>query len=276
MRMSVRGSAAILVTALFALALSASGEAANYDEYSQGDLSGNGAAPTPLGLIHGANLLTATSGNGDYDMLRITIPANHQLDTLVLSSYSGATQSFVGIQNGGTWTAGTGVGVNEAALLGWTHFGPFASGAGVGQDLLDNLATSKSLFTPPLGAGVYTMLFQDTGGAVDYVMRFNVTFHPVNAPGDFDGDGFVDGFDLAIWRDEFGFGPFGDADGDLDTDGSDFLLWQQNVGTTPAAAVPEPSVRALLMLGGGLLVAMKRQRVPARMAGLCTRTGFRG
>jgi hypothetical protein len=62
-------------------------------------------------------------------------------------------------------------------------------------------------------------------------------------PGDFNGDGMVDGDDLPIWRafigqsSATGLQP-GDADGDRDVDGNDFLVWQRNLGTTaPAASV---------------------------------------
>jgi hypothetical protein len=64
---------------------------------------------------------------------------------------------------------------------------------------------------------------------------------PVNA--DFNGDGFVTGADLAIWRENFGTigGPDptpGDADHDRDVDGADFLIWQRSLGQAapPAAA----------------------------------------
>jgi hypothetical protein len=77
--------------------------------------------------------------------------------------------------------------------------------------------------------------------------------------GDFNGDGMVDGADLAQWQGDFGPTDNGsDADGDGDSDGADFLAWQQNVGTgAPAlpahAAVPEPSAWLLAVLGLPLL-----------------------
>src|SRR5690606_8026162 len=66
-------------------------------------------------------------------------------------------------------------------------------------------------------------------------------------PGDFDNNGFVDGADLTMWRNNFGTGVGADADNDGDSDGADFLVWQRNFGqgTPPAspaaAAVPEPA-----------------------------------
>lgn len=76
-------------------------------------------------------------------------------------------------------------------------------------------------------------------------------------PGDFNGDGSVDGTDLALWQGGYGLSTGaglldGDADGDTDVDGRDFLIWQRNVtGTGPlatAAVVPEPGTIALMTL----------------------------
>jgi hypothetical protein len=84
----------------------------------------------------------------------------------------------------------------------------------------------------------------------------NVTAHP----GDFDGDGDVDGADFVAWQTNFPTASGatlaqGDADGDGDVDGADFVVWQTNFPFTPgagAAPVPEPSawMLALVALGG--------------------------
>ena len=103
--------------------------------------SGNAHAaddPPSDQLHHRLDRATAT-----VDIVDLRVPEYHTLDSIILNSYSGPSQSFLGLQQGRVWTAGTGGGVNPALLLGWTHFGPAASGAGVGQDLLDNLAVPK-------------------------------------------------------------------------------------------------------------------------------------
>ncbi len=75
-------------------------------------------------------------------------------------------------------------------------------------------------------------------------------------PGDFDGDGHVDGDDLTNWQSGFGMAAgagivHGDADNDADVDGQDFLIWQSNFtgpGVLPAATpVPEPTSFAMLL-----------------------------
>ncbi|MBA3481365.1 MAG: hypothetical protein H0T51_06075, partial [Pirellulales bacterium] len=62
---------------------------------------------------------------------------------------------------------------------------------------------------------------------------------PPGIGADFNGDGIVDGADLAIWTANFGVGanppPIatqaqGDANGDGVVDGADFLVWQQKLG----------------------------------------------
>ena len=86
-------------------------------------------------------------------------------------------------------------------------------------------------------------------------------------PGDFDGDGDVDGDDLIDWQTGFGTSGSagiadGDADEDGDVDGSDFLVWQQN-RTTPAlssqAAVPEPTTLGLTLTGFVALITRRRK-----------------
>ena len=75
---------------------------------------------------------------------------------------------------------------------------------------------------------------------------------PTFDPADYDGDGDVDGSDLATLENWFGINGNGDADGDGDTDGSDFLVWQRDfTGSLPFSAitsVPEPSTFMLCAL----------------------------
>ncbi|MBA4106854.1 MAG: hypothetical protein C0485_13970 [Pirellula sp.] len=97
-----------------------------------------------------------------------------------------------------------------------------------------------------------TISFNDLLGDSDiYAEIYSLT--PVVVPmvsGDFDFDGDVDGDDLLVWQDGFGFDDFLDADGDkdLDVDGADYLIWQRNLRATGAPAsvsVPEPEAAIL-------------------------------
>lgn len=91
---------------------------------------------------------------------------------------------------------------------------------------------------------------------------------------DFNGDGIVDGQDLAIWEMNYGLqgtpgilDTLGDADGDGDVDGADFLEIQRKLGGPPlvaaAAAVPEPS--ALLLAMSALTMFRRRRGNRTRM-----------
>ncbi len=81
---------------------------------------------------------------------------------------------------------------------------------------------------------------------------------PTPIPGDFNGDGSVNGLDLNILSDNFGTGSgatlgTGDANDDGAVNGLDLNIVSDNFGTSlpaAAAAVPEPTSIALIALGG--------------------------
>lgn len=89
---------------------------------------------------------------------------------------------------------------------------------------------------------------------------------PTAAPADFNGDGSVNGLDLAAWKAGFGAtGPAatklaGNADGDSDVDGADYLLWQQGFNAAAnviASPVPEPASLLLAGVAASLLVVRR-------------------
>jgi len=126
--------------------------------------------------------------------------------------------------------------------------------------------TPEAEFVPYAGgySGVYGVghvFFTDADFTID---NFRSESLGASLPGDFDGDGDVDGVDLAEWKGDFGVDGDSDADEDGDTDGADFLIWQQNwtgaLAAPVAAAVPEPATLGMAGLSAALVLAGVRRR----------------
>jgi hypothetical protein len=160
--------------------ISTAASGANYDEALLGDLSGVPATPSTWNLAAGANVLKGSAGtSSDYDIVSLTIPAGHRLDTLTLDAYQiQGYASFLGLQTGSTWTAGLGWSVNGEALLGWDLFDVGMVGTNRLQAISENGNTITPQFAPPLGSGTYTMLLQDTASTYNYQFTFNVSAVP--------------------------------------------------------------------------------------------------
>ena len=183
--MTLRKSLFLLVVASTIVVLGSNLYAVSYDEGVDGDLSGTPATPTSLGTLDlGGNTLTASFGDGDFDLLTFDVAAGQSLASIVLNSMSGDDLSFTAMQGGSTWTEGLGGAINPANLLGWTHFGTSAGpGASIGDDILDNIGLGGGAigFTPPLADGSYAMLLQETAPlTVSVTMTFNVVPEPTS------------------------------------------------------------------------------------------------
>ncbi len=108
------------------------------------------------------------------------------------------------------------------------------------------------------------------GGSAFDAIRIGTTYADVApATSDFDGDGDVDGDDLALLQTGFGkssgaTAADGDANADGRVDGADFVIWQRQEGfdLTPGsvAAVPEPASIAMGSIAAMFAVGAARRR----------------
>ena len=251
--------------------------AASYSEFVDGELSGNGAAPTAWALGAGANVLVAESSSTDFDILRISVPSNHTLNSLIVEFHEDVNRVFTGVQAGAVWTAGTGFEIDPTFMLGWTDFPTNPNHTHTGEDILDDmgLGAGASGFLPPLPSGDYTFLFQTPSNAIRFALSYNVSLVGAGLPGDFNGDQTVNGADLQRWEQAYGTSAGADADVDGDSDGTDYLVWQQNLTsavTVAANAVPEPGASALAVAAmGGLAMCRRKAWLTA-----CVRTAVEG
>jgi len=177
-----------LLLCVVALCASWSRATVIWNESINGDLSNNQAAPTPLTLASGTNSVVGTTAAGDQDWLALTIPAGFQLSSDVLESYASTdSQGFTGVQAGSSFVGNPET--TPSAYLGYAHFGTAASNGAlgttdlVGVNLLPIMgntadASGSQGFTPPLGAGTYTFLIQQTGATTAYQFDFGVTSVP--------------------------------------------------------------------------------------------------
>ena len=143
-----------------------------YDEGSQGDLSGDPNAPTAIAVEVGSNLIMGTVVGGaaaDQDFFRFTVPVGTVLSGLVVSSFEGDDQGFIGIATGVAFPSPFGA----ADLIGFELAGTNALG-------VDLLADSSTTLDGPLGSGDYAALIQETSTTLNtYTFDFQVQAVPV-------------------------------------------------------------------------------------------------
>jgi hypothetical protein len=160
--------------------------AIDYNEAVSGDLSSAGLTPTSLGaLTLGSNEVfgaTGDSGSGiDRDYFTFSIPVGFTLESLTVlpGTEPGERVSFIGIQEGSQVTVSPNAS-DATGLLGWTHY----SAGEINTDILPIMSSpsfGSSGFTPPLGAGDYSIWIQDFDSGVSaYGFRFGV--QPVPSP----------------------------------------------------------------------------------------------
>ncbi|MEM6756964.1 MAG: dockerin type I domain-containing protein, partial [Planctomycetota bacterium] len=138
------------------------------------------------------------------------------------------------------------------------------------------IADPASLYTLEWGWGV-------TSASVDMLIIDTLA---LLVPGDYNGDGVVDGADYTFWANRFGSSDPADlaADGNGDgvVDGADYTFWANRFGDSaalsldevglyfPPIVVPEPASFALLL--GGLGALMRRRTMTASMVDVSKNT----
>jgi len=145
-----------------------------YDESVDGDLSGDGLAPTVLVAGTGVNTLAGTTVNGDLDYLTFNVGAGLTFDAITLTAFDSEDNiAFIAIQSGAQFTEPP-VGTDPANLLGWLHM----EQSFVGTDILDDMGQGDQAigFTPPLPSGDYSFWIQQTDlDVVSYEMEFIIS-----------------------------------------------------------------------------------------------------
>lgn len=154
----------VFITQFLVLSLTA----LDYNEAVDGELSDDRLAPTVINLDNGSNFVTATSVAGDKDFYTITIPEGGSLDALVLTAYESGNVSFIGFQEGSTFSENP----TAADLLGYSLLGlPL-------EDKLPEMQSNGEIgFDIPLGPGTYTFCSQETNATIPstYTLDFQVT-----------------------------------------------------------------------------------------------------
>jgi hypothetical protein len=120
---------------------------------------------------------------------------------------------------------------------------------------------SASNFITTNSFGSFLSAFNAPYADADFIASFGLPATPLT--GDYNGDGAVNGQDLATWRGQFGQTGTLSADGNGDSrvDGADFAIWQRQLGQTSAvSAVPEPATTALTVIGAPALIVRRRWR----------------
>jgi hypothetical protein len=199
------------------------------------------------------------AGIDNESRLAIGLDAPGQVSVNRFESAADATlQMFVGGTTPGTELSNLLVTAGTAQLDGTLVLSLFDDGGGFAPELGDEFA----IITAPGGiVGQFSQLVQPSGMPtgllfeVQYTPTSVVLFVDNTYEADFDRDGDVDGGDLADWQGNYGTSGNADANADGLSDGADFLVWQRQYGfgvpVSMAAAIPEPTTGALLLISAG-------------------------
>jgi len=183
-----RGMRWLAAASVAGLALAAVPAAATGYNETSGDLSNSNTAPTSVTFGVGDNFIVGTTGASaasgiDRDYFTFTLAPGQELTAIMVlegtTSIAGPDpqnpKSFIGLESGGSVTNPAAPAVGD--LLGYTHYGPSL----IGSDILDNVAGGAGAqgFTPPLGAGTYSVWIQEANlGTANYAFNFLVRSVP--------------------------------------------------------------------------------------------------
>lgn len=166
-----------LLTVLGALAIAQADTRAalNFVEAVDGDLSNDNLAPTPLTLSSGLNLISGRMGRPDggqidRDIFTFTLPLGLFLSSIEVLSIDSLDNSFYAI------ASGTSINVDNPT----THLSNALIG-GSGEyldDLADGPEFGGTGLTSPVGAGTYTIWFQEAAVERNYQMAYTVVPEP--------------------------------------------------------------------------------------------------
>ncbi|MEM9789461.1 MAG: trypsin-like serine protease [Planctomycetota bacterium] len=153
-------------------------------------------------------------------------------------------------------------------------------------DLAAGDTTSFTITLDTSAEGLYSAVYdltvsdEDIFGEISTFLddAISILAEVARLPGDYNGDGFVDGADYTFWANRFGGTTpddlLADGNGDGFVDGADYTFWANRFGNTssltpaeinglfPLAAVPEPST-AFLVAGLSLTLSQAGRRRPA-------------
>ena len=143
-----------------------------HNEAIDGELSDTGASPTLINLVFGLNEIQgslgpggsgATNSTSDADFFTFNLASGLEVSSIT-TTRSTPGQAFLGQVSGSTISSTTAAGLDGGVL--------FADG-----DEVFNLAGAQGQIQPISGplSGSQTFVIQETGGATDFTISFNVT-----------------------------------------------------------------------------------------------------
>jgi hypothetical protein len=148
----------------------------NFNETTNGDLSGLSSTPTFLTAGIGSNFLSGAVGGSDADFFSFTVGAGQILTAIRLDSWSSSSnpQSNLTFMAYGDVSDGVAVS-NPFDTSQWDGLGLFNSVSSLGKDILETEVPVGGLgFASSLGPGIYTFWLNETNGRDTYRLNFQI------------------------------------------------------------------------------------------------------